>query len=88
MLLSPVFCNIAALADPDLVVAQHVIDDLVQRRDMCRAAQQSCVEAYSQHFGVGFALFVKVIERIIDIGDEFSAGLVTLSARKAAVICI
>ena len=88
MPLCPVLSDVTTFADPDLFMAEHVIDDFVQSCNPGRATEQSCMKAYGEHLGMGGAFLVEAVESVVDVGHELIASLVTFAASKAAVICV
>ena len=88
-MLHPVFGDVDAARDPDLVVAFHVIDEALQRRGTAGTADQTAVEADIEHFrAAGLALGVEHVEGVAQIGEELVAGVEALRGGEAHVVAV
>src|ERR1700753_3280362 len=70
----PVPGDVDAAADPDPLVALHVVEEALERADAARLAEQAAVHADAHHLRRGLAFGVEGVEAVLQVVEEVVAG--------------
>ena len=80
--------DIEAARHPYIALGERIIEEARERRRAPRPPGEPAMEANRHHFRPLGALGMKVIEAVLEIGEELIAGIEALRRRKAHIVGI
>src|SRR5690606_17360218 len=87
VLLRPVARDVYSSRDPDLVVALHIFDEALERRNASRPADKAAMQTDREHLGpTGLTFRIEIVERVLQIGEELIAAVEAIGCAEAHVV--